>query len=353
MPKLRGFAAACLSLLAALAAPARAETVLRMGWCAPVVSPAAAPYAVAQKLGWFAEAGFRLQLVPLPGSTDCVKQVATGELPYSFPSIEPLAIIRPQGVKARNFYTLYQGNIYGIAVLAESPVQRMQDLKGKIIGVTTMGSAGVIVARALAADAGLNPDTDIRIVAAGEAGQAAAMVRGKQVDALSQFITAYALVENAGVKLRYLDNSMIARFPSNGLIALESTLATRRAEAVGLARGVAKGTIFVLNNPEAAVRIMFEMFPQTKPLGKDEAAAQADGLHPLQALLPVFALNISGVSKWGEASEANYNAYLDFLLKWGVLKQKISASELVTNDLIAEINNFDPAAIAAQARAYK
>ena len=80
------------------------------------MTPAAAPFAIATKMGWFEPDGIKVELVPLPGSTDCVKIVATRDVLFSLPSVEPLAIIRPQGVKAKNFYTAYQGNIYGIAV---------------------------------------------------------------------------------------------------------------------------------------------------------------------------------------------------------------------------------------------
>jgi NitT/TauT family transport system substrate-binding protein len=139
------------------AAPVQAQTTVRVGWCARTVSSAAAPYAIATKLGWYAQAGIKVELVPLPGSTDCVKTVATREIPYALPSIEPLAIIRPQGVKAKNFYTAYQANIYGIMVPVDSPVKTFADLKGKNIGVTSMASAGVIVARALAKTNGRPP----------------------------------------------------------------------------------------------------------------------------------------------------------------------------------------------------
>ncbi|MFI4982237.1 MAG: ABC transporter substrate-binding protein, partial [Nevskiales bacterium] len=91
--------------LALIGSGARAETELRVGWCARTVSAAAAPYAIAQKMGWFGERGLKVIVTPLPGSTDCVKEVATGELLFSVPSIEPLAIIHPQGVKAKIFYT--------------------------------------------------------------------------------------------------------------------------------------------------------------------------------------------------------------------------------------------------------
>src|SRR5215813_15676138 len=69
----------------------------------------------------------------------------------------------------------------------------------------------------------MNPETDVNIVVAGEGAQTAAMLRSKQVDALSQFDTQYAMVENAGVKLRLLDTKEIDSYPSNGFLALEET----------------------------------------------------------------------------------------------------------------------------------
>ena len=347
-------AAALLGALAPLLAPAAAaEKTIRVGWCAKTVTSAGAPFAIATKLGWYAEAGIKIELVPLPGSTDCVKLVATGELPYSLPSDEPLAIIRPQGVKAKIFYTAYQGYIYGIRVPVDSPIKSFADLKGKSIGVAAMSSAGYIVARAVAANNGMNPDRDVRIVAIGEGAQAAAMVRDKQVDALSIYDTQYTLIENIGVKLREIENKDIARYPSNGFIALEDTLQKKRKEAVAVANGYARGTIFAIANPEAAVRILWDVYPPTKPTGKDEATALADDVKTLLARADNWKLEKAGVKSWGESNEANYAAYNDFMLKWGIIKQPVDAKDMITNDLIAEINNFDPAVVAVAARAYK
>lgn len=349
------FAATALfgAVLPPLSAARAAEKTIRVGWCAKTVSSAAAPFAIATKLGWFADSGIKVELVPLPGSTDCVKLVATGELPYSLPSDEPLAIIRPQGIKAKIFYTAYQGYIYGIRVPADSPVKSFADLKGKSIGVAAMSSAGYIVARAVAATNGMNPDRDVRIVAIGEGAQAAAMTRSNQVQALSIYDVQYALIENAGVKLRELENKDIERYPSNGFIALEETLQKDRKDAVALANGYARGTIFAIANPAAAVRILWDVYAQTKPTGKDEATALADDVRALEARIPNWKLEKGGVKRWGESNEANYAAYNDFMLKWGIIKQPIAAKDMITNDLIADINNFDPAAVAAMAKAYK
>ena len=112
-----------LSMLIAVAFPVHAENVVKFGFCAKTITSAAAPFAVATKMGWYPP-GMKVQLVPVAGSTDCVKLVATGDLPYSLPSIEPLPAAIQQGVKARIFYTAYQGNIYGIAVRRGVPSAR-------------------------------------------------------------------------------------------------------------------------------------------------------------------------------------------------------------------------------------
>jgi NitT/TauT family transport system substrate-binding protein len=344
-------------LLAALASvfagAAQAQTTVRVAWCARTVSSAAAPFAIATKMGWFAKDGIKVELVPMPGSTDCVKAVATKDVQYGLPSIEPLAIIRPQGVKVKNYYTAYQANIYGIAVPDDSPIKTFADLKGKKIGVTSMASAGVIVARALAANNGFNPDRDVSIVVAGEAAQTAALLRGKQVDALSQFDTQYALTENAGVKLRLLDTRDIANFPSNGLIALEERLASNRAEAVALAQSYAKGTVFAIANPEAAIRILWEVFPQTKATGKSEADAMRDDIKTLEARAKSWRLESVGAKRWGDNLTDNYTAYVEFLVKNGLLKEKIATGDLITNDLIDDINKFDAGEIEKQAKGWK
>jgi NitT/TauT family transport system substrate-binding protein len=349
---LAALVSACLVSLG-LVSGARAETTIRVGWCANTVSGGASPFAIALKMGWFSEKGIKVILTPLPGATDCVKQVATGELPFSMPSIEPVVIIHPQGVDGKVFYTTYQSFTYGIAVPADSPIKTFADLKGKTIGVISMASGGVVVARAQLASAGIDPNTQAHIVVAGEGAQTAALLRSKQVDALSQFDTQYAMVENAGQKLRQLPLGEMAPFPGNGLFALDKTLKDRRAEAVALGRGLAMGEAFAMANPEAAIRIMYEVYPQTKPTGKDEETAVRDDVKVLRARMAHWDLASGGVTKWGQGNMTNYTNYIDFLSKWKVVPGGVPASEVVTNDLVDEMNAFDQAKIEAQAKAWK
>jgi NitT/TauT family transport system substrate-binding protein len=340
-----------LSFAAIVAGGARAENVVRVGFCAKTVTSAASPFAIANKMGWFANGAFKVELVPLAGSADCDKYVGTGELRYTLPSIEPLAALRPQGVKAKAFYTAYQGYTYGIAVPVASPIKSLKDLKGKKIGVASMASGGAVMVKAVVTNLGFADD--VSIIAIGEGAQAAALTRSGEVDALGLYDVQYAIIGNLGVKLHIFPNPELDRFPGNGLVALDETLVQHRDEAVALAQGYAKGTIFAINNPEAAVRINWEVFPYTKSTGKDEATALRDDVTALEARIVNFKLDKAGVKNWGESNIANYQAYLDFLLKWGQIKQPIKAEEVVTNALLADIDKFDVDAVAKVAKAYK
>ena len=328
-----------------------AETVIKVGFCAKTITSAAAPFAVATKKGWYASAGIKVQLVPVPGSTDCAKLVATGDLPYSLPSIEPLPPLIQQGVKAKIIYTAYQGNIYGVAVPKDSPIHSIKELKGKKIGVASMASGAVPVTRGLLAMNGLDPEKDAQIVVVGEAAQAASLARSGQVQALSLYDTQYALVDEAGVAVRMLDSGPVARFPSNGFLALDETLKKNRAQALALVKGYAMGTVFSMANPQAAVKILYEVYPNTKSTGKSEEQAIKDDVKTMLARAEHWKLEAGGVKRWGESSIKDFDAYEDFLVKWKVLNSKVPVNELVTNELIDEVNKFDPAAIVAEAKA--
>jgi NitT/TauT family transport system substrate-binding protein len=150
-----------------------------------------------------------------------------------------------------------------------------------------------------------------------------------------------------------LDNSAIARFPSNGLVALDETLKTQRSKAVALARGRAMGTIFCIENPEAAAKIVYEVYPQSRPTGKDEATAAATDAAVMSSTDYSEDVRTLGIKDWGESNLADYADYLSFMHRWNITKEDVPVEDFVTNELIVDINKFDPAAIIKTAKEYK
>ncbi|MFG1265837.1 MULTISPECIES: ABC transporter substrate-binding protein [Xanthobacter] len=348
-------AASCVVAIGAtlhVAAAPALETV-KIGICTPALTKGVAPFAVAEKMGYLAAEGYRVDLVAAGTATDCAKYVATRQFPYAQFSIEPIVTMRQQGVKMTTFYTHNQGNVYGIAVPEDSPIKSISDLKGKKVGVTSLSSVGVFVARALLQQAGLQP-TDFTPVVVGQGAQTAELLRSKQVDALSAYDTQFALVRNAGVPMRELPvPDEFSGMPTTGFVALESVLQANPKTAEAIGRAWAMGTVFAMANPAAAVRMTWEQYPQTKPSGKSDEQALADDLSVLKARLENLKLEKSHVTRWGENNPASYKRYLDFITKWNIVKPGVDASEVFTNAYVAGFNTFDVAKVEAQAKAYR
>lgn len=337
-------AATILLTVAATATSAQSGTeTVRVGWCTQTLNVTVSPFAVAEKMGWFAERGVDVDLVPLAGSSDCARNVATGEIHTAVAAPDPVALLRAQGIDLKVFYTAYRRNIFGLAVPKDSDIQNYQDLRGKRIGVTSMASVGVIIARSVAADAGLNPQSDIRIVVSGQPAQSAALLESGEVDALSHWDTNYLLVERAGLPMRRLVDEEIASFPANSFIALQSTLDEKAEQLAAVARGYAMGTVFALENPRAASEIMYELYPEVLPTGLDrETVLDADTV-TLEERAKVWTLEDG--QRWGEGIPAAYQSYLDWLRQWDILKGHVSGEEMVDNSLLDSINDFDAASV--------
>lgn len=339
--------------LAGLIPTAAAQKPVRIGYCTSSLNALAAPWAVATKMGWDKAEGVAFNLVPIATGVDCVKFVATGELQYGLPSVEPMAGLVAQGLKARTFYTLYQGTTWAIDVPVNSPIKTIADLKGKKIGVISLSAVGTTIARGLLISAGLDPVNDVTLVNVGEAGRAALFLRRGEIDAVSIFDVAHLQIGMLGIQLRDLPSPILDHAPSLGLIAIDEYLKSHREEAIKIARLHAMGSAFTLANPRAAVEILYEVYPQVLPTGRDREASIATDLALLEKRKQIWLPSLAGISKWGEPNLDSYNRYLKGLSEWGMTPRLVEASEFVTSDLIAGINMFDQKAIEEEARQYK
>jgi NitT/TauT family transport system substrate-binding protein len=336
-------------MLLAVAAPlvvsppaqSNAQSKLRIGWCSKTLNMALAPIAVARKKGWFKSNNVDFDLFTFAGSTDCMRNLAVGELTIALVSPEPVGILALQGVKAKIFFDSYRRNIFGMAVADDSGIKTYADLKGQSIGVLSMGSVGVVVARAVVSAAGLNPDRDVRIVVSGEPAQTAALMRRGDVKALSQFDTYYAMIARAGVKLRKLPDPEIERFPSNAWVALEDTLAKRRAEIVGFTRAYAMGTAYSIKHPRDAIKMVYELYPETMPRAAELEEGVTNDLISLDDRIKTWRLDNPEKDAWGAIDIEAFQSYFDWLQKWGLLKAHVDAKQVSTDDLVDEINQFD------------
>ena len=231
-----------------------------------------------------------------------------------------------------------------------SPVKTIADLKGKMLGLSHSGNPVEPMLKAYLADFGVKRE-EIRSQVVGNALPAAEALKSGQIDATMQVTMSYATWREAGYDFRILgEPRQFERLIGAAVGVRRAALADpeRRAVIVRFLRGWAKTQLFVKTNPQAAVELDYKLFPQAKPRGMSDADALKRGMNAQDAVMDAYTNKVDG--RWGAFRPAAFKDYSEFL---GIAADVPDPSPLWTNDLIAEINNFDEAAVIAKARNYK
>lgn len=317
------------------------------------LSPSFANFWIGKELGFHAEEGIDLEVIAVAGGAEGVQYVATRQAHASFGMIDPmlLSAAKGQDLGVVVYYNATRAMVMQLAVKPGSGITSINQLKGKKIGPASLASTGLTYAKTVLKGAGIDPERDIQVLPVGSGVAAADALYKGRVDALALWDSAYAVMENAGFKVQLLPHPAQTREigGAGGLIVRRDFLKNNRDLAIGLARASAKGTIFMLENPEALVRLHWKMFPETKPVGIDEAKALQDEIHVVNARADKMDPTKSGViARWGAGAPEEYIAYAKWL---GV--QLPDLSNYFDMTLVEKINDFDAEKIRQMAKNYK
>jgi len=238
---------------------------------------------------------------------------------------------------------------WSVAVKADSPVQKLEDLKGKTIGIRNQGDTGFVGAKAMYKELGIDPDKDVEWVAVGEGGPAGEAVYKGRVDAMALWDGAFARMELAGFPLRHLPGTPGTRqLFGNGYCVRKSELGKNRDLFVRCFRAMAKSTLFSFSNPELAVRMHWEIYPESKPKGKSDAEALKEALLIVNVRKDKwFPGSWQTDKRFGGQTKAEWEAQIKFA---GLEKEIKDVSGVFTTDLLDDINKFDREAVIAQAK---
>ncbi len=343
--------ALCFATAAGLSSVAQAQTKLieQAGYPAPDLSNIL--NLISEKAGFFKEEGLQVEVRFSTGGPQATQITASGGADIGQVTQEPPIQGYEKGIRGKIFYTQFTRLIYHLAVPADSPIKSIADLQGKKIGVSNMASASLVVARSALRHHKVAVEGDtFRPVGLGDG--AVAALRSGQVQALSMWTAAYASMMRAGISFRFLYHPTVADIGSGGFFASEKVMAEKKDSLIRFGRAQAKATVFFLENPEAVLRMYWKANPAGKGSGSDEEALK-NGLVELSALRPVYSTEQRADKRYGFADLAGIQTYVDLFRDEGVISRAMPASELVTNDLIAPINDFDQEKVRAIARAWR
>jgi NitT/TauT family transport system substrate-binding protein len=304
-------------------------------------------------LGYWKDEGLDVEVASVEGSAAGLQQIGSGNIHVVSIGPEEIVIGREKGVKIKGFYVQARTTIFRIVVPADSPIRTVAELKGKTIGVPALASGSVPFAKALVASVGVDPEKDINLLAVGVGAPGALALQQKKVDALALWDTLQASLENRGLALRRLDLPMVQEMIGQTLATGDAYFAENPDALVGFARGVAKATVFGLANPQAAVRIHWKTYPQTRPQTGDEAKLLKEAIHVFDSRFELQRVDTRADTRFGIASPAQWQKLLGIYKEQKIVQGTVPAAELYSDKLVDAINRFDQAAIIRQAKEYK
>ncbi len=308
-------------------------------------------------LGYWKDEGFDVELIPVGASLQSIQQMVGGNA--EFGEVNASVIIQAN-TKNDLPVRIAMGNgviDWSVAVDAAGPIASAKDLKGKTIGVFSLATGGIAYFNSLLRSNGLDPARDVEVIPLGLGAPPVEAMRSGKVHGLLYWASAIAAFENAGLKLRKLVGEDWRQYPDYTLAVMQATVDANPDMVVGIARGMAKATVYALANRDCARQLHWARYPATKPTGADPATLVQWDLNTQQAQLDSlkdgFALN--GGKLWGNADPVAYDRLVKFMVDTRQIDKTVAAQSMMPKipGYFEKVGGFDVAAVQAAAASCK
>jgi NitT/TauT family transport system substrate-binding protein len=251
---------------------------------------------------------------------------------------------RQEGLPMKAIYGKARRTHRWFAVLPNSPIRSLGDLKGKRISCD-FSHLQPLAEAALAAE-GVNSQDYTWIPWNGSGMQTRAMLeplRRGAVDAVFLIDWNDGDFTAEGLPLRRLPSKILDRIRlSSCLWVSESFIDSNPNTIIGTGRAVAKITVFGLEDPEKIVRLMWKQEPATRPASGDLDRILFRDLAIIKARLESFRIDRDDKDpRWGAIDIAEIDKWQDFMLASSAVSAKRDPASFCDTRFIDDFNRFD------------
>ncbi len=305
---------------------------------------------------YFPEEGLDVEVVNFDGSATVLPQIAGQHILAGALAPDILIASRQPGrdkMPVKLIYNYLRAFPWEFVVRADSPIQSLEDLRGKKIGVISLTTGNVPITKAMFEELGMVAGQDYELIGVGVGASAFHALNSGAVDALNLFDMMHTMLQLTGTEIRWLEVPEKYRaLPAHGLMVHEDSIAEKQETLVKLARGLAKATIACDAAPRACVENFWTLFPNKRPTegSEEENLAKAEAM--LKSGLSKYVIYADDPSKpWGEYDVTALQNLIDALYSGGqISSNEIDPESLIDMSLIGQINDFDSAALKQQAQ---
>ncbi|MCS0496277.1 ABC transporter substrate-binding protein [Ancylobacter sp. MQZ15Z-1] len=336
---------AALALAAALLpapTPAKADELKTVNVIMPLPRSANFyPIVAGEALGYFADEGIEVNLLPSSTTVPYVAFVQNGQAelamldaPQTFQAVQA-------GIKIKVIYEAHQKAPEGVAVLADSPYKSVVDLKGKTVGLV---SDRDLVTLTIALNHKGVPISDVHTVVVGEAGPTmASALKSGRVVAIAGATPDWLSLEAAGMDIRLITPTEMEDQPANSFVVSADRMDELRKTLEGFFRAYSKGMEVAKIDPQVLSAMLKKAVPEEWPneeFGQKFVDASVD-------------LAYSITDKKGDVQAEVWKAVQPPLVKVGELKAEIDPATFLDASIIGPANDYSRDEIVADVAAWK
>ncbi len=300
-----------------------------------------------KELGYWKDEKLDVDIATFDGSNATITAVQAGQADATNTGTAGIAAAVEKGSDLIAYYPMSTTNIYYPAAPENSPITSIQDYAGKKVGIQSLESTSYQYLRGILADEGVDPDS-VQYVPVGTGAEVAAALDNHSIDTYQGSDTLYAQLKTAGVTMRRIDSTVSDEMKFvTAMTASAADLEAHPQTYVGLARGIAKARAFAEANPEAAVRLHWQAYPDSKPRNVSEQEAMATAVQGLTDRLKAENL-VDGIGT--DLATADIDNTVKVYVGGGIIGKGLPADKLYDDQFVKQINDFDAAAIQQQAK---
>lgn len=311
-----------------------------------------APYAsLAKSLGYFEAECLDVTVTTSGGQTTTAQAVIGGAADIAMQTPDTLiTAAETERMPIQVFHNLVPRVSYEIAVKKGSDITSDADLADKIVGFPMLsdGMSGYLATRM--ADADSDAKT-VEQVGTGFGATSAEALQSEKIDAFVGWPGMWAAFTSAGYDFDLLPAPEWQNdYYGIGLGATDEYIEKNPEVIEGVSRAVSKSMVFLKENPEAAVDLFWEAYPERAPLGANEDEARKDTLMLLESAAETMRLDdFDNDHTWGVQTAEAWEKQVEFNRSIGLVSKKFDVTEFFTNEFNEAANDFDRDAIVEQA----
>lgn len=311
------------------------------------------PYAaLADQLGYFDAECLDVTVTTSGGQTTTAQAVVGGAADIAMQTPDTLiTAAESERLPIKIFHNLVPRVSYEIAVKKGSDITSDADLAGATVGFPMIsdGLTGYLGTRM--EDAGADVDT-VQQVATGFGATYAESLKSGEIDAFVGWPGMWAAGISAGYEFDILPAPEWQNdYYGIGLGATDEYIEENPEVIESVSRAVAKSMVFLQENPDAAVELFFEAYPERAPLGGDRDKAVADTRTLLDAAVATMRLDdFEATHAWGTQDAEAWEKQVEFNRSLGFVTKKFDVTDFFTDEFNEAANDFDRDAVVEEAK---